>query len=166
MAQDPIPSLQNATAGDDRQRIGFRLIIAYKFCKAAVMFAVALWLITAPGAAYRTLELLARDLAEGGAVFARVGHWIHEHLSDSMVIRGAALAGLDGLSSAVEGILLLSGKPWAEWIVIFGLACLIPFEILSIKHRPGITKFVVVLVNALIVAYLARVRIQKARART
>lgn len=163
---NPTPSSQPAAATDERQRVGFRLIITYKFCKAAVMFAVALWLIAAPGAAYRTLELLARDLAEGGAAFARLGLWIREHLSDKMVVRGAALAGLDGLSSAVEAILLLSGKSWAEWVVIFGLACLIPFEILSIKHRPGITKFLVLLVNALIVVYLARVRIQKARART
>src|ERR1700743_790404 len=42
---------------NDRQRFGFRLIITYKFCKAALMFGVALWLTIAPAAAYRTLEL-------------------------------------------------------------------------------------------------------------
>jgi uncharacterized membrane protein (DUF2068 family) len=154
----------NAAGIDDRQRIGFRLIIAYKLCKAVAMFGVALWLTTAPGAAYRTLELLARDLSEGGVAFARVGHWIHEHLSDNIVRRGAELAWLDGLSSAVEAFLLLSGKSWAEWIVIVGLAGLIPFEIASIAHRPGIAKFLVLLVNLAIVAYLARSQLQKARA--
>ncbi len=129
------------------------------------MFGVALWLTTAPGAAYRTLELVARDLAEGGAVFARIGHWIREHLSDNIVLRGAELAWLDSLSSVVEAVLLLSGRPWAEWIVIVGLACLIPFEIRSIEHRPGVARFLVLLANLLIVAYLARAQVQKARAR-
>src|SRR5215472_14705885 len=116
----------------DERRVGFRLIILYKLCKAVLMFAVALWLTTAPGTAYRTLELLARELTEGGAAFARMGYWIREHLSNSIVIRGAVLAWLDSVSSAVEAFLLLSGKTWAEWIVIVSLAGLIPFEILSI----------------------------------
>lgn len=149
---------------NDRQRIGFRLIIGYKFVKAAVMFGIALWLTTAPGAAFRTLDLLARELAEGGAAFARAGHWIHDHLSNSILIRGAVLAWLDSLSSAVEAFLLLSGKTWAEWIVILGLACLLPFEILSLEHRPGIGKFLVLAANTAIVAYLASVQLRKTRA--
>jgi hypothetical protein len=156
-------SSPSAPRVDERQRVGFRLIIAYKFCKAALMLAIALWLTIAPGAAYRELQGIARELSEGGAVFARAGHWIHEHLSSSMVIRGALLAWLDSASSALEGFLLLSGKSWAEWVVIIGLACLLPFEILSLEHRPGIAKFVVLLLNALIVAYLVRTQLQKTR---
>jgi len=146
-----------------KKRVGFELIIIYKFCKAALMLGVALWLTAAPGAAFRTLEHLARELAEGGAAFARAGRWINEHLSSSIVIRGALLAWLDSLSSALEGFLLLSGKSWAQWVVILGLACLLPFEILSIEHRPGIGKFFVLGVNVLIVAYLARGQMRKAR---
>ena len=149
---------------DERQRFGFKLIITYKFCKAALMLGVALWLTTAPGSAYRSLEFVARELAEGGAAFARAGHWIREHLSNSMVIRGAILAWLDSVSSALEGFLLLSGKTWAEWIVIVGLACLLPFEVLSLEHRPGLGKVIVLLANLLIVAYLARLQLRKARA--
>ena len=149
---------------DERQRFGFKLIITYKFCKAALMLGVALWLTTAPGSAYRSLQFVARELAEGGAAFARAGHWIREHLSNSFVIRGAILAWLDSVSSALEGFLLLSGKTWAEWIVIVGLACLLPFEVLSLEHRPGLGKVVVLLANLLIVAYLARLQLRKARA--
>lgn len=158
----PGPPPQHRTA--ERQRLGFKLIIAYKFCKAALMFGVALWLTIAPGAAYRTLEVVARELAEGGAVFSRVGHWIQDHLTNSIVIRGAVLAWLDGVSSALEGFLLWSGKAWAEWIVILGLACLLPFEVASIEHRPSLIKFVVLGVNALIVAYLARARLRQPHA--
>lgn len=148
---------------DERQRIGFRLIILYKFCKAALMLGIALWLTIAPGMAYRAMEMLARELAEGGAVFGRAGHWIQEHLSNNIVLRGALLAWLDSTSSALEGFLLLSGKTWAEWVVIIGLACLLPFEIRSLEHRPGIVKILVLVANAVIVAYLARTQLQKAR---
>jgi uncharacterized membrane protein (DUF2068 family) len=71
---------------------------------------------------------------------------------------------LDSLSSAAEAFLLLSGKTWAQWLVIVGLACLVPFEILSIEHRPGAGKFVVLGANLLIVAYLAWAQVKKARA--
>lgn len=157
---DPPPAEPRGARTAERQRLGFKLIIAYKFCKAALMFGVALWLTIAPGAAYRTLEVVARELAEGGAVFARVGHWLRDHLSSSIVIRGAILAWLDGVSSALEGFLLWSGKAWAEWIVILGLACMLPFEIASIEHRPGLIKFVVLGVNIAIVAYLVRARLR------
>lgn len=148
---------------NDRQRFGLKLIIAYKFCKAILMFGVALWLTFAPGAAYRTAELIARELAEGGAAFARAGHWLRDHLSTGFVVKGALLAWLDSTSSALEGFLLLSGKTWAEWVVIVGLACLLPFEMLSLKHRPGLGKVAVLAANVLIVVYLARIQMRKAR---
>jgi Predicted membrane protein (DUF2127) len=154
-----------STPANPRERAGFRLIIGYKFVKAALMLGVALWLTFAPGAAFRTLNLVARDLAEGGLAFARLGHWLQTHLSSNVVVRGAELAWLDSVSSAVEAVLLLSGKTWAQWVVIVGLGCLIPFEILSIEHRPGIVKFLVLGANAAIVVYLAWVQIRQARAK-
>ena len=161
---ESLPAPPPGTRAEERQRVGFRLIIGYKFCKAALMFGVALWLTTAPGAAFRTLEQLARELAEGGAAFANAGHWIQEHLTKSLVLRGALLAWLDSISSAVEAFLLLSGKPWAHWIVILGLAALLPFELMSLEHRPGVGKLIVLVANVLIVAYLARGQLQRARA--
>jgi predicted membrane protein DUF2127 len=158
---DPAPGRPHGTTTAERQRVGFKLIITYKFCKAALMFGVALWLTIAPGAAYRTLEAVARELVEGGAVFGRAGHWIRDHLSNSFVFRGAILAWLDGVSSALEGFLLWSGKAWAEWIVIVGLACLLPFEVASIVRHPGLLKLVVLGANILIVVYLARARLRQ-----
>jgi uncharacterized membrane protein (DUF2068 family) len=156
------PAADQATRVQEHQ-LGFRLIVGYKFVKAALMLAVAIWLTAVPGSAYRLLTELARELAEGGAAFGRMGHWIQHHLSSTFMVRGAILAWLDSLSSALEGALLLSGKPWAHWIVILGLACLLPFEILSLEHRPGIGKVLVLVANVAIVVYLARGEIRKAR---
>jgi len=152
-------------SSNDRHRTGFKAIITYKFVKAALMLGVALWLTFAPGSAFRTLDALARDFDEGGLIFGRLGHWIHDHLSNTLVAHGAILAWLDSVSSAVEGGLLFSGKPWAEWIVIVSLALLLPFEARSIWHRPSIGKVVVLSANALIVGYLARTQLLRARAK-
>lgn len=157
----PNSAASRPAPADDRQRVGFRLIIGYKFCKAALMLGVALWLTFTPGSAFRTLEWLSRELAEGGAVFGRASHWIRDHLTSSFVLRGALLAWLDSASSALEGFLLLSGKTWAEWIVIIGLACLLPFEIMAVIHRPDLARFLVLAANVAIVAYLARIQIRK-----
>ncbi|HVW68730.1 MAG TPA: DUF2127 domain-containing protein [Steroidobacteraceae bacterium] len=149
----------------ERQRVGFKLIIAYKLCKAALMLGVALWLTLAPDAAYRAALLLVRELTEGGAAFASAGRWISDHLTGHLLVRGAELAWLDSVTSAIEGVLLLSGRLWAEWIVIVGLACLLPFEVHSILHTPRLGKLVILSANGLIVAYLAWVQIQKSRPR-
>jgi uncharacterized membrane protein (DUF2068 family) len=162
--KSPSSTSEGATRAQERQ-LGFRLIVGYKFIKAAIMLAIAIWLTAVPGSAYRALEILARDLTEGGAAFARLGHWIQHHLSHTIMVRGAILAWLDSLSSGLEGALLLSGKPWAHWIVILGLACLLPFEVLSIEHRPAISKSLVLLANLAIVVYLAYSEIRKTRAR-
>lgn len=161
-----MPLATEPTRKSEQERIGFRLIIAYKFAKAAFMLGIALWLTFAPNAAYRAAQLLVRELTEGGTAFARTGRWISDHLTGHVLIRGAELAWLDSITSAVEAILLRSGKPWAQWVVILGLACLIPFEINSILHVPRIGKFVVLGVNVLIVAYLARVQLREARHRS
>ena len=161
--KSPLAS-DEATRAEERQ-LGFRVIVGYKFVKAAIMLAVAIWLTAVPGSAYRALVELARELAEGGAAFGRLGHWIQHHLSSTFMVRGAILAWIDSLSSALEGALLVSGKPWAHWIVVLGLACLLPFEIVSLEHRPGIAKALVLLANAAIVVYLAHAEIRKARAR-
>ncbi len=159
-----MPPPADARRADQRQRVGFRLIIGYKFCKAVFMLGVALWLTVAPGSAFRILEWLSRELAEGGAAFVRASHWIRAHLSSGFVLRGALLAWLDSASSALEGFLLLSGKSWAEWVVIAGLACLLPFEIKAVLHRPDPARFLVLVANVAIVAYLARIRLRKTRA--
>lgn len=122
------------------------------------MLILALWLTLAPAAAYRSLDALAHDLAEGGAAWARAGTWFQENLTHGAVAGGAVLAWLDSASTTIEGFLLLSGKSWAQWIVAAGLGCLLPIELLSLDHRPSAIKLMVLIANAAIVIYLVRRR--------
>ena len=143
--------------------LALRLIIAYKFVKTPVMLALALWLTFAPNTVYRSLVSLTRELAEGGVVWVRVGAWIQSHLTGRTIARGAILAWLDTAVTALEGLLLLSGRSWGEWIVVLGLAALIPIEAFSLEHRPGIGKAMILVINAGIVIYLVVRRVRHER---
>ncbi len=122
------------------------------------MLTLALWLTLAPGPTFRILEKLAHELAEGGIAWARAGAWLQGNLTHRVVAQGAVLAWFDSVSTAIEAALLSIGSSWAEWIVAIGLACLLPIEVLSLEHRPGLGKLLVLLANAAIVVYLVRRR--------
>jgi uncharacterized membrane protein (DUF2068 family) len=53
-----------------------------------------------------------------------------------------------------EGIGLWLVKRWAEWFSVMITSSLLPFEIYEIHHRPTILKFLALLVNLALVAYL------------
>jgi uncharacterized membrane protein (DUF2068 family) len=55
---------------------------------------------------------------------------------------------------AIEGIGLWMRKRWAEWLTVIITASLIPLELWELYHRPNLSKVSVVIINALIVAYL------------
>ena len=143
--------------------LGIKLIIAYKFVKAPLMLALALWLAFDAEAAYRVGQRFAAELYEGGTLLFRLGRWIHQHLTTRTLHEGAVIAGLDGVTTALEGTLLWLGKAWGEWLVILGLALLLPFEANTLIHHPNAGKAAALLINAAIVGYLIRRRLSAAR---
>jgi uncharacterized membrane protein (DUF2068 family) len=55
---------------------------------------------------------------------------------------------------AVEGVGLWMQKRWAEWLTTIITASLIPLEIWELLDKPNIGKAMVLIANAVIVAYL------------
>jgi len=84
-------------------------------------------------------------------------------LTPGVEVRAAILSWLDGLSTVTEGFLLLSGKALGEWLVVAGLSLLLPLEVMGLFRRPSIARAIVLLVNALAVAYLVRRRLTAPR---
>ena len=143
--------------------LGLKLIIAYKLAKAPVTLALAIWLTFAPLSAYHLAEQIADQLSAASSIWARLGHWIEEHLSTRIFRWAAVLAWLDGITTILEAILLLIGKAWGEWLVIVGLTALLVPEVLSLDRKVTWMKFGVLLVNAAVVVYLASRRLRAAR---
>lgn len=146
--------------------LGIKLIIAYKFVKAPLMLALALWLAFDATAAYRFGQRIATGLSEGGTLLLRLGIWIHEHLTARALHQAAVIAGLDGITTALEGTLLWRGKAWGEWLVTLSLALLLPFEVRALLHHPSAARATTLLINAVIVGYLVRRRLSASRKHT
>jgi uncharacterized membrane protein (DUF2068 family) len=141
-----------------------RLIIGYKLVKAPIALLLAGYLAFEPSFALHETLRLSHDLSEGGALLKQLAGLIDRAATAHALSRAAQLAALDGLTTALEAFLLWRGKPWGEWIVVLGLALLLPLESVALLRRPSVLRGVVLTLNLAIVAYLARRRVLASRA--
>ena len=138
-------------------RKGLWLIAAFKLFKGLILLTIAV------GA----LSLLHENVA------ARVTHWIeilrvdrrnyfiHALIRKLWKVDDASLVKLGAGTFFYSGLLLTEGiglalrKRWAEYFTIFTTASLIPLEVYELVQEFSPTKIVVIVVNLVIVAYLA-----------
>src|SRR5690242_12875190 len=105
---------------------GIEAIITFKWCKAALLTVLALWLTIAPQTAYHLVALIIHEFAEWGKTWGRISAWLDLHFTEHILYDTRALAWIDASTSAMEGWLLFTGRSWGQWIVIAGTALLIP----------------------------------------
>jgi len=134
-------------------------IAAFKLVKALLLvgLGVAALVLARDSASWHTLQQVADALRFG---------------PDNQLIH-RAVAGLSGLSArrleelglatfvyagvfTTEGVGLLLRKRWAEYLTTIVTASFVPFELYELVHKPSWLKLLGLLVNALIVVYLAR----------
>ena len=77
---------------------------------------------------------------------------MHAH---ELRIAGLAALGYGGLE-LVEGVGLWLDQLWAEYLTVIATSLFIPFELYELAIRPSLWKAGGILVNVLIVLYLAR----------
>jgi len=134
------------------------LIAAFKLLKGLALFVLAV------GA----LQLLHRDLAED------VLHWINmfrvepAHRYVQLLLDKVAMVNdrrIEELSAGTflfsalyltEGVGLALNKNWAKYLTVVSTAALLPIEIYEIFAGASVAKFLVLLINIAVVAYLAR----------
>jgi uncharacterized membrane protein (DUF2068 family) len=149
--------------------LGVRLIVGYKLAKAAAALSLGVLLLFLGSAG------LAHELREVAAALRHhfAAAWSVE-LSEALVraaggrhllVVAVALL-LDGVSSLVEGWALHRRYRWSRWLIVAATSALLPFEVLSLFRRLSLGRFAILLVNAAIVAYLARRRVEPARGST
>jgi len=134
---------------------GMKLVIGYKLVKAPLVLGLAIWLTFRGPSALRIAAALARQLGDGGARWERIARWISTHVTARTIGVAAIVAWLEAGVTALEGALLLTGRTWGEWIVLLGMASLLPIEIEALIRRPTLVKALGLTANAAIVAYLA-----------
>lgn len=59
-----------------------------------------------------------------------------------------------GILQLVESYGLFRRRKWAEWLVVIATTLPIPFELYELFHEPSLSRFGVLLVNAVIAVYL------------
>jgi len=136
-----------------------RAIVLYKSLKAALELAAALllgglWPLGLPEKIETVAVWLRHHITHG---------WANELASllvDGAGRRRLALSlvalGLDGALTAVEAWSLRVGHWWGPWLVVAATASLLPFEIYEFVRVPRPSRAVLIAVNLLVAAYLAR----------
>ena len=150
-----------------KRAIGLEAIIDYKLLKAAVESVVGLFLVA----------LLLRGTEAGAATLAQI---LLDHVSRAWALQAAtaivltgtsghvklAIAGAfgDAVLSAVEGLALRAGRPWAPWLVVIATGVLLPWELIEAIRRPGWLRIGLLAVNLAVVVYLLEVTWARKRA--
>lgn len=135
---------------------GIRLIAAFKLFKGLVLFAVGI-------GAFKLLHKdLALELVRWADIF-RVdpnNHYIHRLLEKLLNLNDRKLRELSvgtffySALLLTEGAGLLLGRRWAEYFTIIATSSFIPLEVYELTKRVSSPRLVVLLLNAIVVAYL------------
>jgi len=136
--------------------LGLQIIAVTKLLSAALLAAVGFGIIRLMGGdASQSLEVFIRHLhldpdnAKITELIAKVSGISRRHL-----IAIDAGTFLYALLYVVEGIGLLLGKHWAEYLTIFATGSLVPFEVYEVVHKLTFLHVAVFLGNVAIVIYL------------
>lgn len=134
-----------------------RLIIAYKFVRAALALVacLALAVLTWTGHAHSLRDLVER-LREQATT--HIGNLVAHALVTAVAPRHLWLAvvalGLDGGVTLVEGWALQQGHRWGVWLVVIVVAAFLPFEVVGLIHHPRVGRALLLLGNLAVAAYL------------
>lgn len=134
------------------------IIIAYKLIKGGLwlVFAVALLVLMQVG--------LGDDLV-GIAEHLRHHSRAWTLALANLLVRASTRRGLwtlfvalvaDGTLTLVEAWALIRGHWWGPWLVVVATGSLLPFEVVALARHPHVGRLILLAVNVLIVAYLAR----------
>lgn len=136
-----------------------RLIVLYKLLKCAVQIALGLGLfgmvLTGHADALQSLaELLRHHASQAWAL--RAASFLMRVATPRHVELTALALVLDGVLSGVESWALHTRRWWAEWLVVIASGSLLPYEVFELVKHVRAGRVLVLVVNAVIVVYLAR----------
>jgi uncharacterized membrane protein (DUF2068 family) len=141
--------------------VGLRLIIGYKVVKAmAELLAGASFLILGSVGLAERLTYVAQAIRHHVTEAWSIS--LAERLIDVSTAHHVFVVAVavifDGTVTLIEGWALHCRYRWSRWLVVGTTSLLLPFEAVTLTRHPSAGRVVLLLVNALIVAYLIRRR--------
>ncbi|HEU5246436.1 MAG TPA: DUF2127 domain-containing protein [Candidatus Udaeobacter sp.] len=138
-----------------------RLIALFKIAKGVLLLILGISLLFL-NARTRWLDALSNWIADEILLehSRAVAYLLHKLQA---VLAGGALRATGFLALFYTAVLFTEGigvymqKRWAEFLMVFATATLIPIEIRHLWHRPGLVGALILLVNCFIVWFLYRV---------
>jgi uncharacterized membrane protein (DUF2068 family) len=139
---------------------GLHLVALFEAAKGLLVLVVGLELLSLihSGAQNIGEEIVERFHLNFARHHPRILLYATTHLNDSNV-RLLALAALAySTVRFIEAYGLWRLRAWAEWFAIISGGVYLPFELYELVRHPTLLKFLILLSNAAIVAYLISVR--------
>jgi uncharacterized membrane protein (DUF2068 family) len=147
----------SAPADDAPARpLGLRIIIAYKLARALLQLAAAGVLF-----AHESFSPTALPLTWALETKRHLGHHFWQLIARALAAGAHHLTAialgltLDASIALFEVFALLRGYRWASWLVVVTTSVPLPWEAVEIVRHPHPTRFLLLLVNLGVVAYLA-----------
>jgi len=136
-----------------------RAIVLYKSLKAslelgAALLLGALWPLGLPEKLETVAVWLRHHITHGWA--NELAAWLVDGAARRRLALSLVALGLDGALTAVEAWSLRAGHWWGPWLVVAATTSLLPFEIYEFARVPRPSRAVLIAVNLLVAAYLAR----------
>jgi len=150
---------------EDTSPLGVRVIVVYKLAKAGaeLVLAALLTVVLIGGEEWRAHDIaIALSRHFTGAWSLELTALIARAAAPHSVELAIVALVLDGALTLGEGWALYRDFTWAPWIVVVTTGSRIPFELFELARRPRAGRVLIVVANAMIVAYLA---VRAARAR-
>jgi len=146
-------------AGDpSRTRLVLRLIAIERSLRGVLLLAAGTYLLFHLSTDFRQrAERIIRsiDIDPRQHFFHRIVTRLHRLRAHELRIVGLAALGYGGLE-LVEGVGLWLDELWAEYLTLIATSLFIPFELYELAVHPSLWKAGGILINVLIVVYLAR----------
>jgi uncharacterized membrane protein (DUF2068 family) len=138
-----------------------KLIALFKIAKGALLLVLGVSLLFL-NARTRWMDVLSNWIADEillkhSKPVAYLLHKLQAALAGGTLRATGFLARFFSAVFLTEGIGVYMQQRWAEFLMIFATATLIPIEIRHLWHRPGLVSLLILLANCFIVWFLYRV---------
>ena len=138
---------------------GVRWVALIEAAKGAVVLLAGFGLLALIHEDVQTLAemLVGRLHLDAARKYPRIFIDAASHMTDARLWLLAGLAMFYACARLVEAYGLWRGRRWAEWFALATASIYMPFEILAITHRVTWIRVLALVVNAMVVGYMAYV---------